>query len=327
MCSAMFGSYPPLLTIARSFLSWAFILLVLFAIGPATAALSGNVADSLGTHDASLLLSASALRGLVIGVAIFAITAFVTWFGAYAFTLGIGLTCGGFVLGWASYGLGSVERIIRLNGANTNLVLLAIESLVVIMVAAFITVIACRIAEGRQPGASNESRRRTPISVFLAASALSEDRGAWLKIIAPFAASAAAAALAATLIAANGLKGQTLFAGVVAGIAAGFAGAYVASAMKSMVWPLVPMLAMALTAAVGMIVTKFTHGSGLVEAVYADKLLALGRILPLDWAAGGLIGVPMGMSWRGVLLDARALEAHSTPTDEASPNIATARDV
>jgi hypothetical protein len=69
------------------------------------------------------------------------------------------------------------------------------------------------------------------------------------------------------------------------------------------------MLALAVLGLAGPLVAKGVQGSRLVEATYAGELLALARPLSLDWAAGALLGVPLGLAWAGAMLDHRSAEA------------------
>ena len=41
----------------------------------------------------------------------------------------------------------------------------------------------------------------------------------------------------------------------------------------------------------------------MVADMYAGELFALARPAPLDWIAGGFIGVAIGISWAGSMID------------------------
>ena len=50
------------------------------------------------------------------------------------------------------------------------------------------------------------------------------------------------------------------------------------------------------------LVTIGIEGSGGLRDVYLGRFLAVARPMPLDWLAGGLIGVPLGASWAGSMV-------------------------
>jgi hypothetical protein len=106
----------------------------------------------------------------------------------------------------------------------------------------------------------------------------------------------------AWLVAMSPLKGQTIAAAIVAGIIGGAAGRiadYRIPAQSLMV-------AIGVLAAAGPLTAfVFKVGGSPVEAAYAGKMFTLSWIAPLDWIAGGLIGVPLGVSWAASLIDKR----------------------
>jgi hypothetical protein len=120
-----------------------------------------------------------------------------------------------------------------------------------------------------------------------------------------FAVAAVAAGLAVFLIAVSGVKGQTFAAALIGALAAGAAAQTVASSKNFHVTPVTPILAIALVALAGPIIASVLHGPRLIDAVYAGNVFALARPLSLDWAAGSVIGVPIGLGWAGSMLDRR----------------------
>jgi hypothetical protein len=70
---------------------------------------------------------------------------------------------------------------------------------------------------------------------------------------------------------------------------------------------------MVVAAVAAPVVAKFMHGDTLLSVLYADRLMMAAKPLPVDWAAGALLGVPVGMGWAGAVLDVRAMEMEPKP--------------
>jgi hypothetical protein len=132
-----------------------------------------------------------------------------------------------------------------------------------------------------------------------------DDEGVWVTRGKGFAACLAAAGVVAWIFAPDSLKGQTF-------AAAAFAGLFGAVAMKMAarhyVTPLVVFCVVGVLACAGPAVAAvyYGSGSGIVRPVYSGAIggvLPLARILPLDWLAGALVGVPIGLSWGGAMTE------------------------
>jgi hypothetical protein len=101
--------------------------------------------------------------------------------------------------------------------------------------------------------------------------------------------------------------GQTLAAAVVAGITGTLVGRIVSHRA-----PLGSFLAGGLLlAAIGPAAGAIIDGQALVERVYAGTGFTLARIMPLDWIAGILIGVPVGASWAASMVQKHAPQTAS----------------
>src|SRR5262249_39973802 len=116
---------------------------------------------------------------------------------------------------------------------------------------------------------------------------------------------AAVCAVLAWFLAVSGAKGQTFMAALIGALGAGVAAQMVARSKDLHVTPVTPILPIALVALAGPLVAVALHGARLVDAVYAGTVFSLARPLSLDWAAGAVIGVPIGLGWAGSMLDRR----------------------
>ncbi|MCX5689855.1 MAG: hypothetical protein NTV94_08770 [Planctomycetota bacterium] len=293
----------------KSTIRWTFILAVLLLVGPMIGWLARSMHDVHGGHSCSLLVSGTAARGVMVAMVTAATGLVLGAIASRLFSLGTGLACAGFCYTWAAWNLGTVEGIVRTSGGGASLMTLGIEG-AVLMVLAAATVHACtRAAAGAQPV---DPERSVPSGIgSLLAKAAPQGTGLGPILIAA-AIGAVSGGLVASIFAVNGLKGQSLFAAIAAGVACGLAASSVAGSSKVVLHPLTPMLGMVLLALVGPMVAKFMHGSHLLELMYQDKMFPLSRILSVDWVAGALLGVPIGMGWGGVVLDVRSVE-HPEP--------------
>jgi len=210
-------------------------------------------------------------------------------------------------LAWCGWQLGMIDAMIRRTGTGGDLLTLAFEAIIVGFITFAIGCICTRVAEKLQPPALQVKAPKGAAEFFLREEP--ERGGNWMGAVgAVIAASAVGCAIAVSIFCVTTMKGQTLFATFLGGIAAGLAGAYVAGMMKISIRVTTAMLGAVLVGVVAPIVAYVLHGKGILDAAYADKLLAAARPVSLDWASGALLGVPIGLSWGGVVTDVRALE-------------------
>lgn len=109
----------------------------------------------------------------------------------------------------------------------------------------------------------------------------------------------------AWIIAREGLRGQTFAAAAIAGLA----GATVASVVSHRASPVAFVVGMGVLAVAGPVLGLVLNGQNAVAAAYANRLFPLAMITPMDWVAGALFGIPMGMAWGASMVEKRAPEA------------------
>jgi hypothetical protein len=109
------------------------------------------------------------------------------------------------------------------------------------------------------------------------------------------------AALGAYLIAAEALKGQTVFAAIGGGVLAAAFGRLASQSVS----PVLFLIGVVIVATLGPVTATLAHppGLGLVQAAIEGSLFRLARPLPFDWLAGGFIGVPLGLWWAGSMIE------------------------
>jgi hypothetical protein len=299
----------------KTALRWVFVLGVLLFVGPVLSHFMGAIRDIAGSEEVTFLANATLLRGVAMALLTFVLAGVIAIVGTWAFTLGTGLACAGILMAWAAWGHGTTEGILRLAAGNGPLVTLAVEGFLAVTAAAVIVAGATVVNQRRQPaeyaGRFNGTGMR---SLIILHSDDDERREKWLAAAgASVFAAGLAAGLLSWLLSVNPLKGQVIFAALVASIGAGFAATYVSARFRMLTSPALAIVGVALAALFVPLVARVLHGPQLIEAMYAGKLFAGARIGPTDWAAGALLGVPVGVSWAGAVIDARSIEVHGTP--------------
>lgn len=288
---------------------WSYILLILLAAGPVAGWAVRTLHDAQGGHDCSLLLSDSPLRGLLIGAAVSFAALLAGVLASRWFSLGTGLACAGFLFAWSSWHLGTVEGIIRTSGGQVNLLTLALEAALFGLAAIGIGAACTKAAAKAQPATDGTPKGLTGL---LARSVPEGSNG--MPVIAAVVVGAISGGLTAAILSVNGLKGQSLCAATLGGLVCGLVSSHAATASKVTLHPAAPMMGMLLVAILSPVATSVMQGKHLLELMYADQLVTLARPLPIDWVAGMLLGVPVGMGWAGIVLDVRAAEQPESAT-------------
>ncbi|GJQ29961.1 MAG: hypothetical protein HBSAPP03_18450 [Phycisphaerae bacterium] len=287
----------------RATLRWTLILFCLFAIGPAVRILVLRVLDDQGGHAVTLALNATPGAAVLAGLAAFGAAGVVGALGAHLFSMGTGLLCAGITLAWARWGLGTVDAMIRQEPTGAFRFVFAGENAVALLLTACMAGLFVFLASRRQPAGAQSS---SPGGL-----------GALVVLGGEYRVKAMLAALAVGLVAGAGmtwldaisaLRGQTLMAVFGGALVCGAVGQLIASSMRCTITPVLPVLGMLVVALAGPILAGAMHGAGLLDASNRGSLLGLAMPVSLDWAAGSLLGGPIGISWAGAMLDARAVD-------------------
>ncbi|HYF16056.1 MAG TPA: hypothetical protein VD971_13385 [Phycisphaerales bacterium] len=285
----------------KSILRTVYVLLVLLAVGPLSASLLAGLRDADGGNGVTILTGGRVGAGLA-GLAVLALGALVAGAaGAKLFSAGMGFAGAGLVFAWGAWNLGTLEEVLRRTRQGKESTALAAEGLLAVLVAGVVMGVAWIIAERAQGRDKNGAGGvgligvREKGSTGIAATALA----AW-------ALAACAAGVAAAIIAISAAKGQAVFAAFAGAIVAGIVAQTIGAAQHVKVSPLVPALAMAVPAVAGPLIAALVAQRGWVPATFAGSDFPLGRVVGLDWSAGVLLGVPVGMGWAGAMIDHRA---------------------
>lgn len=278
-------------------------VLALFIVGPVItlplAALKGIDAG----HDVSLLVSANPGLGLLLGLTVLVAATVYGLLSAKLVDARTGTLSAGFLLAWAAWRTGSMEWLFRLQPGGGTLIRLALESALLGVGSLFICLLAARTGRGHHenphadlPGPHLGSIRQL----------------ANPQVLVGVGVGALATLVIAHLVAFNPLRGQALVAAVLASIAAGAVTRLVIRAAANREAPSAsPYAAVLLAGIVGPVIGFITPGPArLGDAALHGSLLGPLLVQPLDWAAGMLIGTPIGLAWAGAAVH-KALDAES----------------
>jgi hypothetical protein len=217
----------------------------------------------------------------------------------------------GIVAAWGAWGCATIDTIVRATSDASVFKPLAVEGLICGVAGAAMVHLFERIAMRSQPSGAEDplashAGDKKAKSALGGVVVMDRSASAVAVLAAGLVAGCIAAGLATWLVAVTAMKGQVVAGAIAAGIAAGMAGVYASQSAKGVVRGVVPALGVALIAGAGPVMALVFDDKDLVPMAMRGTLNALARPIGLDWLAGILCGVPLGMSWAGLRLDARA---------------------
>ncbi len=270
---------------------------VAFALaGPFAAYLLNTLRAADGDSATTPLSSSEPVKGALFLVAIFGIVTHVGLFSGRLVTRGRGVCMVGFALMGASLATANVRQLLGDADSAAALTPLLLESALLLP----LVLLPVLLIEAISPVAPDE--QGVPHGTTLPAPGLAGIREAFVpsQFLASLAAAAVAAGVVGWLVAINTTKGQSIFAAFLGGLAAGCA-SVAASKSPNRPASLIPAaVALPIVAFATFLYLKLTASGSITPQTRAigselpNQLFALGRVLPLDWVAGGLFGVPIG---------------------------------
>jgi hypothetical protein len=279
----------------QAIVSNTIMLVALLLAGPVAWVLMRGLDDAQGGHGTSLVLSSSPVMGVARGLGVVLISAAVGVISARMVSLQWAMWNSGVVLAWAASGLGSMTQIVQARGEATGVLpMLAAEAALLAVMVVPLAMVIEKIASGTaQMGTRSEDEDDEPLGKRRA-----------LLAGAVVVAGAGVAVIAGLAMISNHV-GQGVFA-VIIGCMAGGVGASILrpaalhraggqKAIDGIGWPIV---AGAMLAGVGSLLAMHVMGpraGRLTEAVLGVTLWGGGRITPMAWAAGALMGAPLGL--------------------------------
>jgi len=249
-------------------------LVVAFAVvGPVAGLFVGSLRGIDGSGQATLLVGQSPFVGLVAGIVAFGLAAGAGAIGSRAAGLNVGLGCAGLVLSWAAWLSGQLDEIVVVSRQSPMPALILEGLIVAAMLVGVVWVVRRFSSEDPEP--------ETEVGASAIAVALT--------------AGLAISATAAWVVAVEPLKGQTIGAAFAAGLVGAATARLVFLRLPGWTTVCIP----AVLVVLGPLATQALAGSGgdVVDAVFEGTLFRLGWLMPMDWAAGALVGIPIGLAW------------------------------
>lgn len=295
----------------HAWVRWVMYGVALLALGPVAGLLTGSLRAADGSSHATLLVSNSPIKGLAAGVAVFVMAGVLGAATARLVSGRAGMIAAGLVVAWAAWRTGEADDIVRRAQSAAPLWSFAAEAALVgvatLLVVALVVLTAQR--EHHAEGPTAASALSSPSTSAATSKPGSAERKSGFGTLLPgpggiaaLLAGTALAAAAAWFVGVEPVKGQMIAAAIVAGLIAGTV-ARLADASSPVT---VPVMAICILGIAGPAVGAIMHGDRVVAAMYAGSVLPLARGVPLDWAAGALIGTPLGLAWAGSLMEKRA---------------------
>ncbi|TVQ81277.1 MAG: hypothetical protein EA380_02170 [Phycisphaeraceae bacterium] len=281
----------------KAILRWILIGIAVLLVGPVVGWFFRLIPSIDGGSGVTPLVSLSAPAGIGFGVAGLLLAGAIGFLAARLVGYRDGLVCMGLAFAWACWSTGSVTDLVRVTG-SVPVFRLAAEGAILGLVAAGLAVLIVRLARDHdEPMAGDAPLASVSSLVAIATAALGALVAGWV-------------------VARSELVGQTLWAaiagGVLGGVLARVAQPNCSAAATTIGVPIV--------AAVGILVGEaLTTGGNLAQAIYAGATTPLMRIMPIDWIAGMLLGLPIGISWGGSLVERHVHEGPGKPAGIASP--------
>lgn len=277
----------------QAVIRWSFVAGAAVVVGPVAGWLTGSLRAPDGGPDATAFLSTSPLVGLAFTLGALLLAVVYAFVVAKAINFKWGMLCAGLIIGWAAWQSGRADAIIRRVQGPSVFWALAAEGLIYAVLATIATFFITRASDPRAAGVDSDEGTKSD-SVKAAAVAV------------------IAGGIAAWAVARSEMVGQTFAAAVTAGIV----GTLVGRVVGHRACVPASMLACAVLAALSPVAAAFIHGPATLASMYKGELFPLARIMPLDWVAGMFVGVAVGVSWAGSMVEKHApVEASgATPT-------------
>lgn len=274
---------------------WSLFAFALLLLGPAAWWLThGLKASDAFSQTEPILASTGPVIGLARGAGAIALALLAGLITARLSSTRWAVFIAGGTLAWAAAGAGRVDEIIRVTPERSQFWLIAAEGalfgVLVLLGMWFIGLIA-RSGQGARLDTVPPGHREDHLSHTR------DDRAAWLARVGISTAVGIVAGVAVSwLMAVSTLKGQTIAAASVAGIAAGIITGMLNK--QGDLWALVlPFVLLSILGPIAAAIIEPATARGLLFSVNGLEILPPARLMPLDWLAGALIGLPIGSKW------------------------------
>lgn len=285
----------------NSVLRWGLFFLSLLFVGPIAYFVMSGVFAADGSHHVTALVNAGLVGGLLRTILALFMAIAVGIVSARLVSLNLGIFNAGIVMAWIAASMGSVDQVLRSVQSGSAAYRVSIEGLLLGGVTVAGVFLIARAFDSRPapapastPAPPQDATPQTPGAIWA-------DFGLVVSI------TVASGFLASWLVMQNMLKGQAIATGAAAAVISTVAAGLVVKKVNPVAIA-AGLLALAVAGPIfGVIMhgssgTAGVIGSGIVARATAGTLVNLARLVPMDWLAGGLIGLPIGRSlglWLG----------------------------
>jgi hypothetical protein len=278
---------------AEAILRWSLLSLAVLIVGPAALMLLAPLTASDGVTATSPILSIGPSGGMVLGLGrevLALIMALGFGYCTAKFTsTRWGLLTAGAAAAWVAHGCGRIDEILRIDPVRGQYWMLAVEGAVLGAVAVGGAWLIAKAGE-------QDHLNTPPPGHFVPEHVLREPADSPAKLGVSTVCCLICGIAGAWLVAVSTLKGQTLAAGAIGALIAGIVSAMLHK-QASAPW-LVAMFA-CLAAACPMVAALLLPSQAvpLLTLSNSGELAGPFKLMPMDWIAGALIGLPTGAKW------------------------------
>lgn len=267
----------------RATLRWAYLLAVLFIAGPASARLVSMAPAADGGRASGATLSASPVSALLATAGAFAIAAALGALGARLFSPRTGYFAAGLSLSWSPWVIGRMDDLVRAPVSRSALAALSIEGAILGALGVGVGMVIW-LVPGSRPLGGGAPVARSPSG----------------GVLGPVVA-VGVGGIAAWAVSRSNDPGQALGAATLAALFGTLVGRIVDARSQDRAY----LLSMLVLAVASPLVAMWGFSAPLIERVYSGDIFPPARIMPLDWIAGALLGIPMGSAWAASMLEKR----------------------
>ncbi len=267
----------------QTLIKWTLVAGAGLVVGPLAGRLCSMLRAPDGGPDATALLCTSPALGLAATLGAIALAGVYAVIASRLLNFKWGMMCGGIITGWSAWQSGRADAILRRAQSSAPLWTLAVEAAIYAVLGLTIVQAAVSASDKKLAG-------------------LGQDDGARQDGLKAAAIAALLGGVVAWGVARSEMVGQTFAAVVAAAVVGTLVGRVVGHRAS------VPASALGclLVGVAGPIIGASMHGPRVIDALFTGQLFPLARIMPLDWLSGTLVGVAIGVSWAGSMVEKHA---------------------
>ena len=276
---------------------WIVRVISLCVLGPIAGGLMSSLQGVDGSRFATPMLSNSLMSGLLVLLGVFFLAMIAGVVASKAVSLREGVLNMGLVLGWGAWGAGQVGEALRAVPESGSLLKLAFEGALVLILTLWVLIVLTKASRKDHP--HDECVQLSPTVISTARANIAQSM-MLLGI------GCAVTMVIVWLQVQTDLSGQAVWGGFIGSALAGVAGGMVIKnhsianeRSKEPDLSLIPvMVGVLLGGVLGPLLAMVMPGGGkILESIAAGDMPGYLVMSSLAWAAGALIGTPVGYSW------------------------------